>query len=111
MATDLYRAGGVGLLARRLLDAGILQSNSITVSGRTIGEEAREASETPDQEVVRTLDKMGERIYGCTDPTGYYDVAESWMDSGVLTSRWDFCYRHIHGKVKGDPYAKVEANQ
>jgi uncharacterized protein (DUF1800 family) len=52
-------------------------------------------------EVLRTLDKMGERIYGCTDPTGYYDVAESWMDSGVLTSRWDFCYRLIHGKVKG----------
>src|SRR5438445_7337044 len=49
VATDLYRAGGVGLLARRLLDAGILQGNAITVSGRTIGEEAREASETPHQ--------------------------------------------------------------
>jgi dihydroxy-acid dehydratase len=56
VATDLYRAGGVGLLARRLLDAGILQGNAITVSGRTIGEEAREASETPHQEVVRALD-------------------------------------------------------
>jgi hypothetical protein len=50
---------------------------------------------------LQTLDKMGERIYGCTDPTGYYDVAESWMDAGVLTSRWDFCHRLIQGKVKG----------
>jgi uncharacterized protein (DUF1800 family) len=53
------------------------------------------------REVCQTLDKMGEPIYDCTDPTGFYDVAESWMDSGVLTSRWDFCWKLVRGSVNG----------
>jgi dihydroxy-acid dehydratase len=57
VATDLYRAGGVGLVARRLLDAGVLNADEQTVSGRTIGEEAAAAGETPGQEVVRPLDR------------------------------------------------------
>jgi uncharacterized protein (DUF1800 family) len=62
---------------------------------------ATDAKMNDGKEIVRTLDRMGQRVYGCTDPTGYYDVAESWMDAGVLTSRWDFCYHLIRGKVKG----------
>jgi uncharacterized protein (DUF1800 family) len=62
---------------------------------------ATDAKMNDGKQILQTLDKMGERIYGCTDPTGYYDVAESWMDAGVLTSRWDFCHRLIQGKVKG----------
>ena len=56
MAADLYRAGGVPLVAKRLLDAGVLNEDERTVTGRTIGEEAREAEEAPGQEVVRPLD-------------------------------------------------------
>ena len=56
VAADLYEAGGVGLVAKRLLDAGVLNEDERTVTGRTIGEEAREAEETPGQEVVRPLD-------------------------------------------------------
>jgi dihydroxy-acid dehydratase len=56
VATDLYRAGGVRLVAKRLLDAGVLNEDELTVTGATIGDEAREASETPGQEVVRPLD-------------------------------------------------------
>jgi hypothetical protein len=56
---------------------------------------------TDGEELLAILDKMGEPIYDCTDPTGYYDVAESWMDSGVLTSRWDFCWKLVRGEVKG----------
>src|SRR5687768_15807332 len=56
VAADLYRAGGVGLIARRLLDAGILNESEVTVTGRTIGEEAAAAEEAPGQEVVRPLD-------------------------------------------------------
>jgi len=41
------------LVAQRLLDAGLLRADALTVTGRTIGEEARKAIETPDQEVVR----------------------------------------------------------
>jgi dihydroxy-acid dehydratase len=57
MATDMHRAGGIRLVARRLLDAGLLHSDQMTVTGRTIGDEAREAVETPGQEVVRPLDR------------------------------------------------------
>jgi dihydroxy-acid dehydratase len=56
VATDLYRAGGIPLVARRLLDAGLLHAGARTVSGRTIGEEAAAAVETPSQDVVRPLD-------------------------------------------------------
>jgi dihydroxy-acid dehydratase len=55
-AADLYEAGGVALVANRLLEAGLLNEAEQTVSGRTIGEEAAEAQETPGQEVVRPLD-------------------------------------------------------
>jgi dihydroxy-acid dehydratase len=56
VATDLYRAGGVPLILGRLLDAGILHPDEMTVTGRTIGEEAERATEAEGQEVVRPLD-------------------------------------------------------
>ena len=56
VANDLHRAGGIPLVARRLLEGGFLHADAITVSGRSIGEHAREAVETPQQEVVRPLD-------------------------------------------------------
>jgi dihydroxy-acid dehydratase len=55
VATDLYAAGGVPLILKRLAEAGILHGEEITVSGRTIGEEAEAASEADGQEVVRSL--------------------------------------------------------
>jgi dihydroxy-acid dehydratase len=55
VATDLYAAGGVPLILNRLAQAGILHADALTVSGRTIGEEADAAVETPGQEVVRPL--------------------------------------------------------
>ncbi len=55
VATDLYRAGGVPLILNRLAEAGILHEDAITVTGRTIGEEAADAHEKPGQEVVRPL--------------------------------------------------------
>src|SRR3989442_3406693 len=56
-APDLHRAGGIMLVLRRLLDAGVLNADAETVSGRTVGEEARAAHETSGQEVVRPLAK------------------------------------------------------
>ena len=54
-AAYLYAAGGTTLVAKRLLDAGILHGSQPTVTGRTIGEEAARATETPGQQVVRPL--------------------------------------------------------
>ena len=55
VAVDLQRAGGIPLMAKRLLDAGLLDPRQMTVSGRTIGEEASAAVEAPGQDVVRPL--------------------------------------------------------
>jgi dihydroxy-acid dehydratase len=55
VATDLHAAGGVPVVAGRLLEAGLLHEDAQTVTGRTVGELAREAQETPGQEVVRPL--------------------------------------------------------
>jgi dihydroxy-acid dehydratase len=56
VATDLYAAGGTALVAKRLLEAGLLRGDCITVTGRTLAEEASAAKETPAQQVVRKLD-------------------------------------------------------
>ena len=55
VATDLYAAGGVPVILKRLAEAGRLHEDAITVTGKTIGEVAQEASEAPGQEVVRPL--------------------------------------------------------
>lgn len=55
VATDLFAAGGIELVAKRLLEADLLNEKAPTVTGRTIGDHAREAVETEDQDVVRPL--------------------------------------------------------
>jgi dihydroxy-acid dehydratase len=55
VAKDLFEAGGVGVLAKRLDEAGVLHRDALTVTRRTIGEEADAAVETPGQRVVRPL--------------------------------------------------------
>lgn len=57
VATDMFAAGGTALIAKRLLDAGVLNEHEMTVSGRTIGEEAKAAEEAPNQDVVAPLGK------------------------------------------------------
>jgi dihydroxy-acid dehydratase len=56
VATDLYAAGGVPVILKRLAKAGILHAEAITVTGKTVGEEAAAATEAPDQEVVRQVE-------------------------------------------------------
>jgi dihydroxy-acid dehydratase len=55
VASDLYAAGGTALVAKRLIEAGLLHGECITVTGRTLAEEAATATEAPAQEVVRKL--------------------------------------------------------
>jgi dihydroxy-acid dehydratase len=56
VAVDLHKAGGTRLVARRLADLGVLHADAITVTGRSLGDEAADARETPGQEVVRAGD-------------------------------------------------------
>jgi dihydroxy-acid dehydratase len=55
VAADLHEAGGIQLVAQRLLEGGHLDGSTPTVTGRTLAEEAAQAVETPGQEVVRPL--------------------------------------------------------
>src|SRR5438105_846976 len=57
VATDLFAAGGLGVLMRRLLDIGLLHGDAMTVDSRTIAGIAAAASETPGQEVIRPSDR------------------------------------------------------
>ncbi|HEY2922156.1 MAG TPA: dihydroxy-acid dehydratase [Candidatus Binatia bacterium] len=57
VANDLYKAGGIQLVAKRLLEAGLVHGDAITVTGKTIAEAAAMAKETPGQEVVRQTSK------------------------------------------------------
>jgi dihydroxy-acid dehydratase len=56
VAYDLYKAGGVALVARRLIESGLMDGSALTVTGRTLAEETANAQETPGQQVVRTVD-------------------------------------------------------
>src|ERR1700734_27909 len=57
VAADMHRAGGIGLLAKRLLEGKYLHASAKTVSGQSIGTEAERAKETPGQEVIASLSK------------------------------------------------------
>ena len=57
MAADIDKAGGIPVIAKRLLDAKLADGSAPTVTGRTLGEEAAEAKETPGQPVILPLDK------------------------------------------------------
>ncbi|SEH15097.1 dihydroxy-acid dehydratase [Thermoleophilum album] len=56
VATDLYEAGGVPLVLKRLRELGLLHESALTVDGRTIGDVAAAAKETPGQQVIRPID-------------------------------------------------------
>jgi len=56
-AKDYQEAGGSRVLAKRLLDAGLIKGDTITVTGKTLAEESKEAVETPGQPVIYPVDK------------------------------------------------------
>ncbi|MBA3431670.1 MAG: dihydroxy-acid dehydratase, partial [Actinobacteria bacterium] len=56
VATDLYRAGGVPLVARELAKKGLIHVDAKTVDGRTLGEIAGSAREAPMQKVVAPIE-------------------------------------------------------
>jgi dihydroxy-acid dehydratase len=76
VATDLHRAGGVPLVARELVRAGLVHEGAVNVDGRTIAEVGEAAREEPGQEVVvsaaRPLEATGgiAILYGNLAPQG-----------------------------------------
>ena len=57
VASDMHRAGGIRLLTRRLVEGKYLHPNTLTVTGRSLAEESKNATETPGQEVILPLEK------------------------------------------------------
>ena len=57
VAADMHRAGGIRLLANRLMKGKYLHGSAKTVTGKTISVEAESAVEAPAQEVIVALDK------------------------------------------------------
>jgi len=57
VASDYQAAGGSRLLAKRMVDAGFADGSALTISGKTLAEEASSAKETPGQDVIATFEK------------------------------------------------------
>ncbi len=55
VAVDVHHAGGIPVLAKRLVEGNFVDGSCVTVTGKTIAEEAAQAKETPGQEVFRPL--------------------------------------------------------
>lgn len=55
-AIHVDQAGGIQVIAKRLVDGGFAHAGAVTVTGKTLGEEAAAAVETPGQDVIRPLD-------------------------------------------------------
>lgn len=56
-----------------------------------------ERAEAP---LLRLLE-MGQGLYLCDDPTGWYDTAEAWLDPGVMALRWQFALDLAGGAIDG----------
>ena len=57
VANDYQAAGGSRLLAKRMVDAGFADGSALTISGKTLAEEAAAAKETPGQDVIHTFER------------------------------------------------------
>jgi dihydroxy-acid dehydratase len=55
-AWELWEAGGIPLIIRRLIEGGLIDGDQMTVTGKTLKEETKDAKETPGQKVVVTKD-------------------------------------------------------
>jgi dihydroxy-acid dehydratase len=110
VATDLYAAGGTALVAKRLVDAKFLRGDAITVTGRTIAEEAAAAKETPNQEVVRKIDAP-------LKPTGGLVILKGNLaPEGCVIKVAGHNYQHFRGPARVFDneelaFAAIEKNQ
>jgi dihydroxy-acid dehydratase len=64
VALDVDKAGGIQLIARRMVEGGLVDGDTLTPTGRTLREETANAAETPDQHVVATVEHPFKRKGG-----------------------------------------------
>lgn len=110
VAVDLHKAGGTRLLAKRLLDAGLLKSKCKTVTTKTIGEEAQSAREAAGQPVVRPISEP-------LSPTGGLVILKGNLTPEGCVVKLSGHTRHYHrGPTKvfeceEDAFAAVQASR
>jgi dihydroxy-acid dehydratase len=63
-ALDVDKAGGIQLIAKRMVEANLVHAGAATPTGRTLGEEVRKAVETPGQVVVSTAERPFKKTGG-----------------------------------------------
>ncbi len=83
-ALDVYKSGGIRLLAQRMIEGGYLQGDAMTVTGKTLAQEAATAQEVPGQKVILPLDAP-------IKPTG-----------GLVVLKGNLAPRGAVVKLKGD---------
>jgi dihydroxy-acid dehydratase len=114
VAVDLQRAGGIPLVAKRLIEGGLIDPNQMTVTGRTLGAEADAAVETPGQDVVRPLAnplkptgglvilKGNLAPEGCVIKVAGYDRVYHRGPARVFDREEDAMRAVTHGMIKAD---------
>ncbi|MBI3462747.1 MAG: DUF1800 domain-containing protein [Planctomycetes bacterium] len=53
------------------------------------------------EQLFRELQLMGQPIYECTEPTGYSDLQEAWLDPGVMVYRWNLAIKLVRNEIEG----------
>ncbi|QQE13602.1 DUF1800 domain-containing protein [Planctomycetota bacterium] len=61
--------------------------------------------------LIYAMNSMGQNLYRCPDPTGYYDFAEAWLDPGVMIYRWQFAENLANNRIKGVRTSPIKPNQ
>src|SRR5271165_4206552 len=101
VASDMHRAGGIRLLAKRLMQGKYLHASAKTVTGLTISTESQSAVEAPGQEVIAPLDKPLKATggllslkrnpppAGCVDKTRAHERLEHRGPTRVFESQED----------------------
>ncbi len=110
VALDLYKAGGIKLVTKRLLEGGLLDGTALTVSGQTLASAVADARETPGQKVVVPVDKA---FY----PTGGFHILRGNLapNGCVVKLKGDEPMTHrgparIFNREE-DAYAAIQARQ
>lgn len=93
-AADLDAAGGIQLVCQRLIEGGYLNGDLLTPSGKTLGEEAATAVETPGQDVVRTVDNP------IKDSGGIHVLKGNLAPDGAVVKLFGYEPQNLRGRAR-----------